>query len=88
MVVDIRDNESFLAGRIMDATPLNEANTAQFLANTDSATPVIVCCYHGNMSQSAGAWLAEQGLEEVYSLDGGYAGWAAQYPEECDSGPL
>jgi thiosulfate sulfurtransferase len=31
-----------------------------------------VYCYHGNSSQSAAAYLAEQGFEATFSIDGGY----------------
>ncbi len=83
-VVDIRDEESFKAGHITDATHLDNSAVQVFINDADQDIPLIVCCYHGNMSQSAGAFLADRGFEEVYSLDGGYAEWAAKYPDDCE----
>lgn len=71
-VVDIRDPQSYAAGRIDTASPLDQSTLPTFLANTPKTTPVVVCCYHGNSSQQAAAFLAEQGFETVYSLDGGF----------------
>lgn len=85
-VVDIRDEESYKAGHITDSTHLDNTAVQGFINDADQQTPVIVCCYHGNMSQSAGAFLAERGFDEVYSLDGGYAEWSAKFPDDCEPG--
>ena len=85
-VVDIRDERSFTAGHIVQATLLDNAGLASFLEATDQTVPVIVCCYHGNMSQSGAAFLAERGFQEVYSLDGGFSAWSMQYPADCEVG--
>jgi len=83
-IVDIRDEESFKAGHMCDAIHMDNSQVQAFIEDTDQSIPLIVCCYHGNMSQSAGAYLAEKGFAEVYSLDGGFAEWAAKYPDDCD----
>lgn len=82
--VDIRDPDSYNAGRIVDAEHMDNSTMQAFIDAADLDVPLIVCCYHGNMSQSAGAYLAEKGFSRVYSLDGGYAEWVAKYPDECD----
>ena len=74
-IVDIRDDESFLAGHIGAALHLHNGNLQQFIAEADLDAPVLVYCYHGHMSQGAAAYLAEQGFVETYSLDGGYEAW-------------
>jgi len=83
-IIDIRDEKTFNGGHITDAEHIDNTSIAEFINDTDHATAVIVCCYHGNSSQSAGAYLAEQGFEEVYSLDGGYEQWASAYPDDCE----
>ena len=83
-IIDIRDEESFKAGHITDATHLDDNGVQAFIDESDTSVPLIVCCYHGNMSQSAGAYLAEKGFNEVYSLDGGYAEWSARFPDDCE----
>lgn len=74
-IVDIRDDESYAAGHIDGAVHLHNANIQDFIAQADLDAPLLVCCYHGHMSQSAAAYLAEQGFSDAYSLDGGYEGW-------------
>ena len=83
-VVDIRDEESFKASHMTEARHLDNSQLQSFIDDTDKQVPVVVCCYHGNMSQSAGAYLADKGFAEVYSLDGGFAQWAASYPDDCE----
>lgn len=82
--VDIRDEDSYRAGHIVDAEHMDNTTIQAFIADADLDVPLIVCCYHGNMSQSAGAYMAEKGFSQVYSLDGGFAEWSAKYPDECD----
>lgn len=83
-IVDIRDLPSFNDGHIIDAEHLDNHSIAAFINDTEHDVPLIVCCYHGNSSQSAGAYLAEQGFAEVYSLDGGYTQWATDFPDDCE----
>lgn len=84
-VVDIRDPESFAAGRIENAQPLSNETAAAFIENGDKTKPVLVCCYHGNSSQQAAQFLAEQGFSESYSLDGGFEVWNARFPDDVEA---
>ncbi|MBP0048831.1 thiosulfate sulfurtransferase GlpE [Marinobacterium sp. AK62] len=84
-VVDIRDEGSYQALHIRDAYNLNNHNLPDYVAAADFDAPLIVCCYHGISSQSAADYLAHQGFEEVYSLDGGFEAWRAQCPDRCES---
>jgi thiosulfate sulfurtransferase len=77
VVVDIRDAHSFSAGTIDGAIRLDGSNVDDFIAQADPEMTVIVCCYHGNASQSAAAYFSENGFEQSYSLDGGYEAWQA-----------
>jgi len=77
VVVDIRDANSFEAGTIADAIRLDGSNVDDFIAQADLGVSIIVCCYHGNASQSAAAYFSENGFEQSYSLDGGYEAWQA-----------
>lgn len=80
LVVDIRDAASFAQGHMEGAQRLDNNNVAQFLEQADKSAPLIVCCYHGISSQNAAQYFAEQGFNEVYSLDGGFEGWKLQFP--------
>lgn len=79
--VDIRDPQSYHAGHIRDAVRLDNDNVQEFISSADQQRPLVVCCYHGNSSQQAAAWLAGIGFSEVYSLDGGFELWQQQYPD-------
>lgn len=82
VVVDIRDPHSFASGHIPGARHLDNHSLADFIAGADMDKPLLVICYHGNSSQNAAGFLAHQGFAEVYSLDGGFELWRAQYPDE------
>ena len=84
IVADIRDLTNFQANRIKGALQLSNDNVQKFLENTELEKAVIVCCYHGISSQSAAAFLCEQGFQSVYSLDGGFENWALVCPEHCE----
>ena len=71
-IVDIRDDQAYAAGHIETAIHLHNANLQEFIQNAEYDFPLMVYCYHGHMSQSAAAYLAEQGFTQTYSLDVGY----------------
>lgn len=82
VVVDIRDPQSFALGHIAGSQHLDNYSLADFIAKADFDQPLIVTCYHGNSSQGAATYLANQGFAEVYSLDGGFELWRATFPAE------
>lgn len=74
-IVDVRDEQSFAAGHIEGALHLDNGTVHEFMATAEQDKPLLVYCYHGNMSQGAAAYFAEQGFVESYSLDGGFEAW-------------
>lgn len=84
VVVDIRDAAAFQSGHIPKAIHLTNESMADFLREADFDMPVVVCCYHGISSQQAAEFLISQDFTDVYSLDGGFVQWQAQYPEQID----
>jgi len=76
LVVDIRDPQSYQRGHIEGAIHLSDDNLEEFLRTADKSRKTVVCCYHGNSSQGAAAYLQERGFTDVHSLIGGYEGWA------------
>ena len=84
-VVDIRDEKSFAAAHIASAFHLTNGSLHEFTQNTEFETPVIVVCYHGISSQQAAQYLAHQGFEDVYSMDGGFEAWRQHFPFESGS---
>lgn len=85
VVVDIRDENSFAQAHIPGSRHLDNGSLSRFLAEVDYETPVVVTCYHGISSQPAAAYIAEQGFDEVYSMDGGFTLWQSTFPEDVAS---
>ncbi|WAJ69821.1 thiosulfate sulfurtransferase GlpE [Catenovulum adriaticum] len=78
-IADIRDEASFNAGHIEGAYHLTNGSLAQFMQQTEFDQPVVVVCYHGNSSQGAAQYIAEQGFDTVYSMDGGFEAWRREF---------
>src|SRR5688572_17964433 len=76
-VVDVRDPGSYEAGHIPGAESVSDSNVGTFIQSGEYERPLIVCCYHGNMSQGAADYFNRNGFQETYSLDGGYEAWRA-----------
>jgi len=81
VVVDIRDQASYLNGHIKGAIRLDNDNFQSFVDSADKSLPVIVCCYHGNSSQAATGVLNSLGFTG-YSLQGGMSSWTLANPVE------
>lgn len=84
-LVDIRDPLSFAQGHIPASRRLDNDSVAAFLDETPAERPVVVVCYHGHSSQQAAAWLAGQGFQTVYSLDGGFTEWRLCHPDRVEA---
>ena len=78
-IIDIRDPQSYAAGHFEGAHRIDNSNVEEFVSNTDKSIPLVVCCYHGNSSQSAADYFSSQGFESSASLDGGYERWKTLY---------
>lgn len=77
LVLDVRSNEEFAAGHIIDARHIVLDTLAN---NLDSIKKyrekaVIVCCESGARSAQAAKLLKDQGFQYVYNLSGGLAAW-------------
>jgi len=76
VIIDIRDPASYESGHIENAIHIDNGNVQIFLESADKSLPLIVCCYHGNMSKGAADFFSRQGFRRSYSLNGGYTQWA------------
>ena len=86
-LADLRDAESRAAGAIPSSIHLTDRNLPNFIVAADKDQPLIVYCYHGNMSHSTARMLAGQGFRQVYSMTGGFAAWSTQFPALCTVPP-
>ncbi|MFM2486165.1 thiosulfate sulfurtransferase GlpE [Celerinatantimonas yamalensis] len=78
VLADIRDDSAYQQSHVPGAIHLTNQSLMALLEEVAPETPVIVMCYHGISSQSAAQYLLQQGLDAVYSLDGGYEAWVKQ----------
>ncbi|MCY3769531.1 MAG: thiosulfate sulfurtransferase GlpE [Gammaproteobacteria bacterium] len=74
-IIDIRDNASFDRGHIEQARHVDRDNVEAFIEETCHQLPLIVCCYHGNLSRGAAEYFHSRGFVRSYSLNGGYTQW-------------
>ncbi|KAB8312392.1 thiosulfate sulfurtransferase GlpE [Erwinia endophytica] len=86
LLVDIRDPQSYVVAHACGAFHLTNTSLSAFVAQADLTAPVLVMCYHGISSKSAAQYLLTQGFTQVYSVDGGFEAWRAQYPQLVESG--
>lgn len=84
-LVDIRDEQSYKTSHIPNSVHLGNHNLQSFIDSTDPEKALIVVCYHGNSSQSAAQYFADQHFSDVYSMDGGIELWRQIYPEQNES---
>ena len=74
-LIDIRDQQSFEAGKVNNAIHVTNENVEQVIATADKNKPLIIYCYHGNSSQGAADYFHNMGFEHTYSVDGGFEEW-------------
>ncbi len=74
-LLDIRDQQSYLAGHVNNAIHLTNENLEGVVDDADKEKPVIIYCYHGNSSQGAADYFFNLGFKQAYSVDGGYEIW-------------
>ena len=80
ILVDTRDLQSYTADHVEGAFNLNNDTLKAFFDKVEFDTPVFVVCYHGNSSKGVAQYLAEQGYEDTYSVEGGMAMWRQLFP--------
>ena len=50
-IIDIRDEQSYANGHISSALHIDNNSVQPFVENADTSKPLLVYCYHGNMSR-------------------------------------
>ena len=77
LLLDVREEEEYIAGHAIDAVlftlaDINEESAAETIPS--KSTPVMVYCRSGVRSRAAAKLLDKMGYETVYDL-GGLIGW-------------
>lgn len=76
-LVDVRENEEWLDGRIAGSILIPLGELAVRVGELDPARPVVTVCRSGRRSLVAAGALQAAGFVEVRSLAGGLLEWAA-----------
>lgn len=85
-ILDVREDDEWVAGHIDGATHIPLAELPQRVRDLPDGDPIHVICRAGGRSQKAAEWLARQGIE-VANVDGGMRAWSAGgKPMVADSG--
>jgi len=87
VVFDIRNQEAFRKGHIINAESVSADNITKLLTGSSSEKykdkPVIIVCEQGIQAQKAAALLKKEGIEQVSIIKGGINAWlSANLPLE------
>ena len=74
-LVDVREPEEWVTGRIPGATHIPLNDLPDHLAEIPQDKPVVVVCAHGQRSLYGAQFLVQSGFPEVYNLEDGTVGW-------------
>ena len=80
LLLDVRQPEEHAAARIDGGIliPLMDLPVRLGEIQPDDGVPIVVYCHHGVRSLKAAYFLAQSGVEDVASLDGGIDAWSLQ----------
>jgi len=86
LLLDVREDGEFAAGRSADARHLPLATLPDYLETLDRERQIVCVCRSGGRSARATEFLVEQGFDAV-NLEGGMTAWhEAGLPMVADSG--
>jgi thiosulfate sulfurtransferase len=77
--IDLRDPNAHAQASIPGAQHIGDHNIEDFVKSADHERPVVVYCYHGNMSKGGTAYLLNNGFTQVWSMAGGFEQWRGVY---------
>ncbi len=77
-VFDVRNLASYQRGHIDGAAHLTEQRLPLWLRRLPKDGPVLIYCYHGNVSKTYAQTLSDFRFARVFSVDGGYEPLAAE----------
>ena len=77
-LIDVRQPEEYAVARIEGGAliPMMELPVRLGEIQPDDGAPVVVYCHHGVRSLKAAYFLAQSGLDNVATLEGGIEAWS------------
>ena len=75
VLLDIRERDEFMTVRVVGSLFIPMSQLGVRMDEVPKDRPVLVMCASGSRSQSATAYLRQNGWEDVGSVAGGISGW-------------
>ncbi|TAM73117.1 rhodanese-like domain-containing protein [bacterium] len=75
LLIDVRERDEWDDGHVAEARHLPLAELPDCMGTLPKECELIVLCHSGKRSARARAFLATQGYDRVYNLDGGMLAW-------------
>ena len=77
LLVDVREPWEHAICRIDGSLLMPLSSVPARVGELPQDRDLVLVCHHGNRSQRAAVWLAQQGYAHLYNLQGGVEGWAS-----------
>jgi rhodanese-related sulfurtransferase len=78
VVVDVREPWEYAHCRIEGSLSVPLGELPARLRELSHERELVLVCHHGNRSQNAAQWLAQNGYANVHNLRGGIEAWAVE----------
>lgn len=78
VVVDVRERWEYAHCRIDGSLSVPLGELPARLRELPPERELVLVCHHGNRSQNAAQWLAQNGYRNVHNLRGGVEAWAVE----------
>lgn len=75
LLIDVREQDEWEEAHVAEARHIPLAELAVRVAELPKDRDVVLMCHSGGRSARARTFLAMQGFERVYNLDGGIVAW-------------
>jgi len=81
VLLDVREHEELELAAIAGARHIPMREVPERLAELPKDKPIVVFCHAGGRSRRVAQFLAANGFEQVYNLDGGIDAWSRTVDE-------
>lgn len=78
LILDVRENWETRLCALPDSTFIPMGQIPTRLADLDAEREIVVVCHHGVRSLQVAYYLANQGFNKLYNLQGGVDAWARE----------
>lgn len=81
-LIDVREPVEYEIARIEEAEFLPLSRFAEWNETLNAEDEIVVMCHHGVRSANVCMYLAQNGFEKVFNLEGGIDSWSAEVDED------